>query len=152
MENAPPPIGGEALSLYFVQSQIFNNKGNLTALKTILAPSFVASPELRGTLTILWSCVITLIACIYTALHQNVPGETGRLRALATKGKWVLIGLLAPEVVLYLACSQFLEARRLANELNRIALQKGKEKLAHNVRLGFPSSDENEFPNINRLG
>ncbi|KUJ09588.1 uncharacterized protein LY89DRAFT_273733 [Mollisia scopiformis] len=141
MDNTSALAEGQPSSLYFVQSQIFNNSRNTTALKTIIAPSFVASPELRGTLTILWSCIITLIACIYTALHLNVPGETGKFKALATKGKWVLIGLIAPEVVLYLACSQFLEARRLANELNRIALERGEEKLANNsafdIKYGF---------------
>jgi len=78
-------------------------------------------------------------------LHLNVPVETGKLRALATKGRWVLIGLLAPEVVLYLACSQFLEARHLANELNRIALQESEEKIAHHVRPGFLRSPENSI-------
>ncbi|KAF9775256.1 hypothetical protein IL306_006663, partial [Fusarium sp. DS 682] len=36
---------------------------------------------------------------------------------LRGKLKWVLIGLIAPEVVLYLASSQFLDARRLSKEL-----------------------------------
>jgi hypothetical protein len=126
--------GLESPSLNTVQIQIFENKGNLTALKTILAPAFVDSSEFRGTLTILWSCIVTLIACIYTALHLNVPGDTGKFHALATKGKWVLIGLLAPEVVLYLACSQFIEARRLAIELNRIASQASEQKEDNSVR------------------
>ncbi|CZR32441.1 uncharacterized protein FPRO_02011 [Fusarium proliferatum ET1] len=105
--------------LEFVKEQIFKHlkAHNDTALRTIRAPSFVGSPEIRGTMTILWSCVITLIACLYTALHLNVPGDTKALPMFREKFKWVVIGLVAPEVVLYLASSQFLDARRLSKEL-----------------------------------
>jgi hypothetical protein len=49
-------------------------------------------PEGRGTLSILWSCVLTMILCVWTALHLNVPvpesleqhsvEEPARLRSL----------------------------------------------------------------------
>ncbi|KAF4982285.1 hypothetical protein FZEAL_2071 [Fusarium zealandicum] len=100
-----------------LEDRLQKNRGNLTALKTIHAPSWVGSPEIRGTTTILWSCIITLVACIYTALHLNVPGNRKAMAMLREKLKWVLIGLIAPEVVLYLASSQFLDARRLSKEL-----------------------------------
>ncbi|KAF4445955.1 hypothetical protein F53441_10344 [Fusarium austroafricanum] len=108
--------------LEFVQEQVFRylRLDNRTALRTIPAPSFVGSPEIRGTMTILWSCIITLIACLYTALHLNVPGDTKALPMLREKFKWVIIGLVAPEIVLYLASSQFLEARHLSKELTRL--------------------------------
>jgi type VI protein secretion system component VasK len=117
MANITGIMNQADLHLDELEKLILESKGNLTALRTIQAPSFVASPELRGTTTILWSCIVTLIACIYTALHLNVPGDTGTWRMLANKSRWVLIGLIAPEVVLYLASSQFLEARRLSREL-----------------------------------
>lgn len=105
--------------LEFVKNQILKHlkAHNDTALRTVRAPSFVGSPDIRGTMTILWSCVITIIACLYTALHLNVPGDTKALPMLREKFKWVVIGLVAPEVVLYLASSQFLDARRLSKEL-----------------------------------
>jgi len=115
-------------SFDLIQDEVFANKANLTILRTIMAPAFVDSPQLRGTMTILWSCILTLTACIYTALHLNVPSDASKARNMASKAKWVLIGLLAPEVVLYLACSQYLEARRLVKELNRMArTQKGED-------------------------
>jgi len=112
------PAGPAALDT--LESQILQNKDNLTALRLIRAPSFVESPQLRGTTAIIYSCVVTLIACIYTSLHLNVPTRSGLANTIVYKGKWVVIGLIAPELVLYLAISQFLEARALVRDLNRL--------------------------------
>ncbi|KAK7413930.1 hypothetical protein QQX98_007197 [Neonectria punicea] len=121
---------------------LFNNTGNLTAFQTIQAPVWVADPEIRGTTTILWSCIITLVACIYTALHLNVPANTRKMAMFGEKLKWVLIGLIAPEVVLYLASSQFLDARRLSRELTLLWQQK---KTAEGVEMeAIRGDDSNE--------
>jgi hypothetical protein len=58
--------------------------------------------------------------CIYKALYLNVPANTRTLEQPAIKTKSVVTGLLAPEVVLYLAPSQLIEARRLARELQNL--------------------------------
>jgi len=120
--TASPSAASQAFDA--LQVQILQNKGNLSALGTIRAPNFVASPEFRGTMSIIYSCIVTLIACIYTALHLNVPTKSGLRHTLAYKGKWVFIGLIAPEIVLYLAISQFLEARDLIKELNALLDEK----------------------------
>lgn len=56
------------------------------------------SPNQRGTLTILWSCLSTIIACTWTILHLNVPGtsETTGWKILR-KAKWMLVTILFPE-------------------------------------------------------
>lgn len=99
------------------------NKANTTALKTIYAPAWVSAPEFRGTMSIIQSCVLTLVACIYTALHLNVPFRTDFTSILVLKIKWVAIALFAPEIVLYMAASQFFQARRL-----KVALQSLQSK------------------------
>lgn len=123
---------------------LFNNTGNLTAFQTIRAPVWVASPEIRGTTTILWSCIITLVACIYTALHLNVPANTRKMSMLGEKLKWVFIGLIAPEVVLYLASSQFLDARRLSRELTLLWQQKKSADGVEMETVGVDDSNEAE--------
>ncbi|KAH6838396.1 hypothetical protein B0I37DRAFT_440096 [Chaetomium sp. MPI-CAGE-AT-0009] len=35
----------------------------------------VASPDMRGTLDILWSCLAVVILCTWVVLHENVPAE-----------------------------------------------------------------------------
>jgi hypothetical protein len=122
-----------------IQAELEANQNNLTALQTITAPPWVSEPSFRGTTSILWSCLVTLIACIYTAIHLNVPTETSTVRRLFQKTKWVLTALIAPEIVLYCASTQFLEARRLVKALN--VLEKGKsegaEKFQYDLKYGF---------------
>ncbi|PQE22158.1 hypothetical protein CJF31_00011267 [Rutstroemia sp. NJR-2017a BVV2] len=56
-----------------VWSVIEVNKDNLTALRTLDAPPWVSASQFRGTMSILQSCILTLMASVYTAIHLNVP-------------------------------------------------------------------------------
>ena len=105
----------------FISEEIGLASGNLSALQHDIAPAWVSSPQVRGTSDILWSCVVTLTACFYTAIHLNVPHfhET-TWHFLWRKVKWVALALFAPELVLYTACVQFAEARTLIRKLNGI--------------------------------
>ena len=92
---------------------------NLTALQTEIAPKWVAEPKVRGTWSLLYSCVFTLILCVWTALHLNVPAQgEGAFQIWRRKLKWVAIALFAPEIVLYTAWYQLHTARMLYKELN----------------------------------
>lgn len=96
-----------------VGPQLSAAQGNRTALKSQIAPGLTSNANYRGTLDIVWSCVLTLTACIYTALHLNIPSNTWR------KVKWAAIALVSPELVLYSALVQFQEARSLVKKLNK---------------------------------
>lgn len=57
-------------------------------------------PNQRGTLTLLWSCLSTVIACTWTILHLNVPGQSDSLWIkIGRKAKWMIITILFPEFV-----------------------------------------------------
>ncbi|PON30792.1 hypothetical protein TGAM01_v200212 [Trichoderma gamsii] len=96
------------------------NKDNMTALQTIDAPPWVSAPQFRGTMAILQSCILTLVACIYTAIHLNVPVKVDWLSLLVAKAWWILIALFAPEIVLFSAASQFRDAWKLRNALRAL--------------------------------
>ncbi|KAK4242148.1 hypothetical protein C8A03DRAFT_29733 [Achaetomium macrosporum] len=100
-------------------NMIRTNEGNETAFHTIYAPAWVSAADFRGTMDVLRTCVLTLFACIYTALHLNVPPETDFLSILITKTKWTVMVLLAPEIVLYMAADQLVQALRLRKELRK---------------------------------
>ncbi len=121
----------ENVSEIAVWALIQANKDNQTALQTISAPAWVSAAEFRGTMAILQTCVLALFACVYTALHLNVPPKTDFLSTLATKTKWVIMALLAPEVVLYMAADQLVQALRLKKELKR--LQENSNHVDKNV-------------------
>ncbi|KAJ3456263.1 hypothetical protein MRS44_016286 [Fusarium solani] len=92
-----------------------------------LAPFAVSSsltgstpPNVRGTMDILQSCLLTLVACIYTALHLNVPEKTAWYQILWSKTQWVALTLFAPEIVLYMAADQLQRAWALRRKLRNL--------------------------------
>jgi hypothetical protein len=117
-------VSAEEQSASSIQALIDSNQGNKTALHSIITASWVDSPEIRGTSDILRSCILTLLACVYTALHLNTPHEQGKWTALVSKIRWVFITLIAPEVALHSAASQFFEARKLRRNLRTILQEK----------------------------
>ncbi|KAI0059806.1 hypothetical protein BV25DRAFT_1828514 [Artomyces pyxidatus] len=77
--------------------------------------------------TIIWSSLVTILACVWTAVHRNVPGPqrvgesrfwriAGRVREAT---KIVVVTVLVPEWVLAWAVRQYLNARDVGKELER---------------------------------
>ena len=57
----------------------------------------------RGTNDVLSTCLITMFLCVWTAIHLNVPPPESKWKTILTKVNWLLIALLAPEMVVYTA-------------------------------------------------
>lgn len=97
--------------------------------------NFVSSPNIRGTIDILWSCLATIIACTYTVLHMNLPkqrddqdrvhGWKGDLKwwwkgGLESSIKWTLITTLAPEFYTGVAIRERISAIQLLRDLEKL--------------------------------
>lgn len=106
-----------------VWSVIEARKDNLTALRTLHAQPWVSASQFRGTMSILQSCILTLVATIYTAIHLNLLRKQDWLSLLLSKAQWILLGLLAPEIVLYSAASQFFEAYTFRKRIRELQAQ-----------------------------
>jgi hypothetical protein len=80
---------------------------------------FVKDDNQRDTISVLISCFATLGLCVYSAVHLNVPrkGESD-VRILLRELKWCIIGLFAPELILYTAWRQLASARELCYKIN----------------------------------
>ncbi|KAH8818108.1 hypothetical protein F5882DRAFT_433567 [Hyaloscypha sp. PMI_1271] len=101
--------------------------------------NFVSSPDSRGTLDILWSCLFTIIACTWTIQHLNVPEErNGRnpgwigdikwgLKRTWTSAKWMMLTMLAPELVLSKAWVDLAVAQSGLRALQKLAGEDGTE-------------------------
>ncbi|RSL41831.1 hypothetical protein CEP54_015696 [Fusarium duplospermum] len=90
-------------------------------------------PTRRGTFSILSICLVTLSLCVWTAVHLNIPSSEERSQdqprgdssekwswksfrwtaQTLRKAGWMILGILAPELVLFTALQQFGDATAL---------------------------------------
>jgi hypothetical protein len=101
--------------------------GNVTGSGAIV---WKAESTTRGTLSILISCISTLVLCVWSAVHLNIPEQPNeRERPYLRKAKWLklpkphksvpfirkacwlVFGLLAPELVVFTAWYQHEKAK-----------------------------------------
>ena len=106
-----------------VTSRIFNAHGNKTILKTEIAPAWVPPLMFRGSFDILRLCVLTLILCVYTTVHLNVPSQRSHWwYPNWIQLKWIMIALFSPDVLVYTAFRQLIAAWMLSKQLNKICV------------------------------
>ncbi|KAK0726744.1 hypothetical protein B0T26DRAFT_636222, partial [Lasiosphaeria miniovina] len=60
------------------------------------------NPDRRGTMNILQSCLLTIIACTWTIHHPNVPKRTPEtaLGRFLHRARWMIATILLPEFIL----------------------------------------------------
>jgi hypothetical protein len=81
---------------------------------------FIKEDNQRDTISLLISCFATLGLCVYSAVHLNVPRRGERsYRTLLRECGWCIIGLFAPELILYTAWRQLASARQLRYEIDQ---------------------------------
>jgi hypothetical protein len=100
---------------------------NATASHTEVAPSWVNDPSRRGTWNILWSCTFTLGLCVWTSVHLNLPSPhyTWWVQWVR-KIKWLLIAVIAPEFVVFVAFLQWALASHFLDSLHQLLEKHGK--------------------------
>lgn len=91
---------------------MFEPFGNTT---TLPPTQWHPEPLVRGTYSILSSCLITMSLCIWTSLHLNLPAHKKEHLQKYRKLGWMILGLLAPELVVWNAREQ----RRRANGITQ---------------------------------
>ena len=71
------------------------------------------SPNIRGTIDIIWSCVFTMGLCSWSMLCLNLPApKESRGRVLYRRIWLTALSLLGPEFIFQLALGQWLSARQ----------------------------------------
>ena len=96
---------------------------------------YVAGPNIRGTLQILWSSLTALLLCTWTVQHLNVPQQSTpttarqswirRINRFVDKLKWLFINLLAPEFLIGKAFSDLSSAKQHLPEYQATAKKDG---------------------------
>jgi hypothetical protein len=63
----------------------------------------------RSTLVLLWSCLTTIFACTWTAVHSNIPHPgASKRKKFFNKLLWMVITVIAPEMTCSNALGQFI--------------------------------------------
>lgn len=89
---------------------------NLTSISQRVG--WVEDPNGRGTFGLVVSCLSTLLLCVYSAMHLNLPMyKESSARYIWRYFKWALIGILGPELVVWMAWRQYISAHTLRNEI-----------------------------------
>ncbi|KAI0096634.1 hypothetical protein GGR51DRAFT_543090 [Nemania sp. FL0031] len=101
-----------------------------TTTPSIERRGWVSSPDTRGTIDIIWPCLTTISLVLWTMLHLNIPAPSDTARHLAfRKLRWLLFSLLAPELVMMFAFSQFASAQQSVGDMR--SLNQTQWTLAH---------------------
>jgi hypothetical protein len=105
----------------------------LTPINATSAEQYLAwqsQSNIRGTWDILVNCVVTMSLCIWTALHLNLPASKEFLENkpwwtrlwynyAVRQVRWIFVGLLAPELVVYLAWTQSSIVKSIDDQVRR---------------------------------
>ena len=76
----------------------------------------------RGTFGLVVTCVLTLSLCVHSAVHLNIPPpKESNLQSWLRTTKWVLLGILGPELVIFTAWRQNMSARTLMRKIKEIS-------------------------------
>lgn len=78
-----------------------------------LLEGWIQTPNVRGTLDIIWSCVFTIFLSSWSILCLNIPSRHEKFsKQLLRKSLWTAFVIIGPEAVLQLALSEYFEARK----------------------------------------
>ncbi|OTA70093.1 hypothetical protein K449DRAFT_2081 [Hypoxylon sp. EC38] len=117
----------------YCQSSIF--KPNCTV--PVDSVSYVAAPNTRSTLSIVWNCFSVIILCTWNVLHLNVPpirhaqgfwkNTWLAIMASTTKIKWMVVAILVPEYLLGKALSERLAVKATLPRIEKHITMTGKD-------------------------
>ena len=80
----------------------------------------------RGTLDIIYGCVVVLIAAIWTVVHLNVPAKKdsdGRI--LWRRVRWGLVSIIAPDFLTLIAAAQWESAKKSVKQMKELTNTEG---------------------------
>ena len=81
---------------------------------------WVSDPAGRGTFSLISSCLLTLGLCVWSAMHLNIPPhDESHAQSWLRNIKWGVIGIFAPELVVFAAWRQYNSAKALQTEVNQ---------------------------------
>lgn len=76
--------------------------------------AYAPDPDGRGTISLVLSCLLTLLLCVWQALHLNVPAKGEKIsQCILENIRWIIAGVYAPELVVFAAWRQWSSSKIL---------------------------------------
>ncbi|KAL9608011.1 MAG: hypothetical protein Q9167_007129 [Letrouitia subvulpina] len=115
---------------------------------------WVHQPNTRGTLDILWDCLVTIFLCTWTVLCLNVPAPSdSQLTIIVRKLRWMAYAIIGPEFVLGAAAGQYKDAQRAVSAFKEMGYPKWTMRHAFFADMGgfmLCPRDSKPFPVNNK--
>jgi hypothetical protein len=71
------------------------------------------SPNERGTIDLIWSCLLVIFTAVWTVIHLNLPAKNDGLRTvLVRQMRWIIFAILAPDMVTLYSGAHWVSAKR----------------------------------------
>ncbi|KAI1737550.1 hypothetical protein F4680DRAFT_460368 [Xylaria scruposa] len=90
-------------------------------------PGWVSGPKTRGSIDIIFSCSLAILLCTWTSLCLNI---------LLRKLKWMLWGILVPQIVLSVSFAQYASARRSTRRFRELGHSHWTLRHSHFADMG----------------
>src|ERR1700740_3843817 len=79
---------------------------------------WIAEPSGRGTASLLYTCLITIFLCVWSAMHIPIPERNkSKTENCVYKVKMAVLAIIAPEAVFLLAIESYFWVREALDEL-----------------------------------
>ncbi|KAL8936055.1 MAG: hypothetical protein Q9216_005131 [Gyalolechia sp. 2 TL-2023] len=115
---------------------------NLTFTEDLVG--FVHEPNGRGTLGIVWECLIVIVLNTWTVLHVNIPSAEWRTwHIYLHKLKWAICVVIIPEGILAISFTQWRHARNSIPKMRHFVPEWTLEHGFYAEMGGFKVVDEN---------
>ncbi|KAI3611655.1 hypothetical protein WG66_007704, partial [Moniliophthora roreri] len=98
-------------------SSISRSYSSLLADSTSAPTLWMPEPTFRGTFGIFSLCLSTLVICVWSAIHMDIPTKrSSMLRSFISGVAWMVSALFCPEVLLFIAFNQRMNARAIVKQ------------------------------------
>lgn len=93
--------------------------------------SWISDSTTRSVYDILSICASTLVICVWSAVHPDIPTrKKSKFKLFAKQVEWMLVGIFIPDLLLYIALCQGISAIMLSRSIyshlrDRIPLPRG---------------------------
>ena len=113
-------------------ASIFNGHGSNDTI------TWEPEPATRGTFNLLSSCIITLLLCVWSSVHLNLPrNDQGTKQKFLRRLPWIAIALVAPDYLIWIAWNQRKMAKMISKEVNETF--KGRRRISTVLYLNSSS-------------